>query len=308
MDLKDFIHQRKSFLLVILMVIVFFIIFDFVAHFWLLKPLSLEESEEESEIGLTTEQETILAEFNDCLDETKEPILDIKNDQKDEYYVIAKALMEKNEEICSSLEDEKSERHCLKVFYEFMAMTNNDNSYCKRITDDSNDRQVCLAVIEQDASYCDEVENLLHQEICRAVVQGPSYCDNLSGSYDSQGVCTNIEGQEGFEETCGQVSKEEAKSLCRNSVYIAKALRERNYQMCQLIDLKTGRFTLLFCRVLTAPEPQKEWRSFFSENACYERYATKVSKIKDDPSLCEKIPLKESHNQQEYNKCIEQFK
>ena len=306
MDLKNSLQKRKTFWITIGIIIVCFVILFGVLYFWVSKLPSLPESVFKIP---AKDEEKALAEFRNCLDESKEPILDVENDQKDQYYIIAKALMEEDKGICVSLlEKEKDQNYCLKNFYEFMAMINNDDSYCKKITDSPSDSQICFAIVNEDLSYCDQVEPLLYQEICRAAVLGPEYCDNLSGSYDSKNVCTRIEGLEGFEETCGQISEEEAKLHCRNSAYLVKALKNKDYETCQAIDFGTGHFARLFCIVLTSSEPQKEWRSFYNENRCYEKHATVVAKIKNDSSLCEKIPLKESYNQKEYQRCIDQFK
>jgi len=96
--------------------------------------------------------------------------------------------------------------------------------------------------------------------------------------------------------------------LCLNSYYAAKALREKNINECSKIDNITGRFARLNCLSLLSDNPKEEINKFYRENACYEKYATMVAKIKNDPAICEKIPLKDSHNEKEYKNCIGQFK
>lgn len=313
MDFKGFIIQKKA-LLVISGIIVLFslllIVFLFIYYKNIVKPAPEIKKPLPEELLKERENKRVtLTQFEECLNEEKEPILDVENDWKDIYYIIVKALIEKDKNICLSIKIRDGQNYCMEEFEKFMFLMNlnKDKTICQKFADSPSEYKECLGYVNKDLKYCDEIDDPFEKITCQGIILGPKECEKLSGSYKTE-RCINVKGKEKIERGCGEISEEMAKSLCKNGIYFLQALEKKDEKICDLIDMKTGRFTILFCRVLTGKNPQKEWRHFYSQNACYEKFAVDVARIKNDPSLCEKIPLKDSNNQRLYQECIHQFK
>ncbi len=308
MKLKNIFQKRKNFFIFFGFLLIFLII----ALFLLIKSLQPPQipSPQISPLPVAPisvpDKEIILKEFESCL--TEEPKLNINNDWKDIFYLIAKALINKSNDICLKLENENAKTICLDDFNILMSLINQKEEDCQKLSK-KIDQLMCAAIIKRDPQACSEIEIPLKKETCKAVASlDPKYCHNLSGSFSSKEMCKKVLGLQGIKEDCGEIDEEKAKSLCYNSLYLVKALKEKNLKICEKIDLKTGRFTLLYCKVLLSLHPEETLKNFYREHSCYEKYAVYIARIKNDPSVCEKIPVKETHNKLLYKECKEQFK
>jgi hypothetical protein len=314
MEIKNLLKKKILILMILMMVLGIITIIVFFSK----KLTQISQTREEierirNEINrmlkeeISKKENVLGEEFEKCL--KGELNLDVNNDVKDVYYITATALIRKDKNICQEAKIQNLKKICEDYFDKFTILLNGNESDCEKLSD-NNDRLRCKAILKKNEKICLEISSPLGREICKSVVTfNEDYCKNLSGVYDSEGVCNTVLGlNKEIPDTCGKVTKEEAQSLCLNSLYITKALREKNLELCEKIDLKTGRFTKLFCRVLLSPFPEKALKDFYVENSCYEKYATYIAKIKNDPTICEKIPLKETHNKTEYERCLLQFK
>jgi len=304
MNLNDLLKRKKViYFLTILIILISISIFSFL-YFHLTKfTLSLVKPlEPPSKLSPPTpSNEVILSEFEKCLE--GEIKIDISNDWKDLYYLIAQALITKNRDTCLTVENQNAKEICVNEFNEFMSILDAQKRECK------NNDDLCLFLLTKDIKFCSEIKDPIEKATCEAIVNSnPAYCENLSGAFESEEVCKKVIGKKEIKKGCGKIDQEEARSLCFNTFYIIKALTEKNIELCKKIDFETGKFTFLHCQVLLSKNPEKALKDFYREHACYERYATRIAKIKNDPSICEKIPLKDSHNKIEYENCKNQFK
>ena len=298
---KTLLNLLISFLIIAVLCLIVLSIKQFLENKKLADELLSKKIEEDNQL---------LASFVNCLQ--GEPSFDINKDPKDLYFITARALIDKDESGCLEISDQQAQKHCLRDFFRFTAFDNPNvsESDCQKFFSEKNEQLFCLATLKKDLGTCSLIETPLKKEICKAVISLDSkYCESLSGDFDSQGVCSSREkGQKEIKNTCGIIGEEKAKSLCFNNFYLVKALREKDINLCDKIDTKTTPFAVLFCRVSLSPKPQEDFQEFYNDYSCYVNYAAKVAKIKNDPSFCEKIPLRDSVYQQVYQDCLSQFK
>lgn len=232
-----------------------------------------------------------LEEFEQCQKVDYDKTFHYGGQGKDIFYKIAEIMANKDVGACDGLGDNKD--LCLKTYSNFFLLSSlKDNERDKNINtcDDESDiveRNSCKAMVSLDKKFCDftleEIKKFNKSTGCLSVTDGS------------------------IERGCS-LSEKKAISFCVNSYYAAKALKEKNINECSKIDNITGRFTRLNCLALLSNNPKEEINKFYRENACYEKYATMVAQIKNDPSICERIPLKDGHNKEEYENCVGQFK
>jgi len=298
---KTLLNLLISFLIIAVLCLIVLSIKQSLRNKELTSQLSTQKIEEDNQL---------LASFVNCLQ--GEPSFDINKDPKDLYFITARALIDKDESGCLEISDQQAQKHCLRDFFRFTAFDNPNvsESDCQKFFSEKNEQLFCLATLKKDLGTCSLIETPLKKEICKAVASLDSkYCESLSGDFDSQGACSSREqGQKSIQNTCGIVNQEKAKSLCFNNFYLNKAIREKDVNLCGKIDIETTPFAVLFCRVLLSSNPQEDFRQFYNDYSCYVNYAAKVAKIKNDSSVCEKIPLKDSVYQQVYQDCLSQFK
>ena len=165
----------------------------------------------------------------------------------------------------------------------------------------------CLAIIKNDVSLCEKVKDLFKKEVCKAIILGPEHCDQLSGYYKIPITRTeSIEGVVTRRVEIIEISEQEAKFTCRQESYLVRAIKNQNPAMCEYIGAKEH-LVMSICRILSNPDPKQEFRRFH-QSFCYEKFALDIARIKNDPSICEKIPAKEARNLTYYQYCLAQFK
>lgn len=303
---KTNVNKRK-YLIIGGLILAFFIIAGAIYGVYVLKfkkPSQITPSQ-----TLTSILPSPLEEFEQCqkVDYDKTP--HYGEAEKDVFYKIAEIMAKRNEKACSELGDNKN--LCLSGYYELLTLKENTSVYLEKLTSIGEDIIIGKAYISKNPSLCDQIsDDVIKKGICKAIsVLDSKYCYFTQEQLPSKENCLTVGDEKGgIKKGCGVVSNQEAKSLCLNSYYAAKTLKENNINECQKIDNITGRFSRLNCFALLSDNPKEEINKFYRENACYEKYATMVAKIKNDPSICEKIPLKDGHNKIEYEKCMSQFK
>lgn len=253
----------------------------------------------------------ILDEFGKC-QRGELDLQSIRYDQQDVFYIAARALIEKDRSICLKINgDETGQKVCQQYFDRFSIIARPDASEndCQGLSD-SNDQIMCRAILQNDASICAGTKWPLFRVLCEANASlDAKYCDNISEPMESKGTCRKLMSNEQTKETgCGIVSAEKAKSLCYDSLYFITAIKKKDLSFCDKISWEKGNFNILLCRILLSQDPEKEYKNYYSEQACYPFYAASVAKIKKDASFCENIPQKASNNKDIYESCINQFK
>jgi len=249
-----------------------------------------------------------LKEFEECLKVDYDKTPHYGNEVKDVFYKIAEIMANKDADACNKLESYKD--LCFNTYYKFLTLKENTSAYIDEKLASPGDIVLGKAYINNNPSLCDQIkDDVIKKAICKAIVTLDSkYCSFTQERLPSKGSCLSVsDAKEGIKKDCGDITREEAQSLCLNSYYVVKALKERNINECQKIDNITGRFTRLYCLALLSNNPKEEINKFYRENACYEKYAVMVAKIKNDPAICEKIPLKDTHNKIIYENCKNQF-
>lgn len=242
----------------------------------------------------------VVEEFEKCLTEdyTQSLARLDQNDYRFISYKIAEALGRKDEQTCNELGEYKE--LCLGYLYRFLVLSTKDPFYIEklRLIEDSNNYSI-EDFLNNDPNVCNEIENILDKKTCQAMVTlNPTYC-NFS-SEDITLLKTQRKKYVRFE----LMDEEYAKDACLTGIYVKKAINERNPDYC----LKAVRFTNLYCLAFLSTDYKKVIDKFFKENACYERYAFQMARIKNDKSFCEKIPFKDRQNKINYERCIEQFR
>ena len=249
-----------------------------------------------------------LEEFEQCQKVDYDKTFHYGGQGKDIFYKIAEIMANKDVGACDGLGSNKD--LCLNTYYRFLTLKEGTSAYIKKLAS-AEDIVVGKAYINNDPSLCEQIKNdAISKSICMTIsALDAKYCSFVQEQLPSKENCLSISDKEGgIKKGCGNISKKETQSLCLNSYYVAKALKEKNINECLKIDNITGRFTRLNCLALLSNSPKEEINKFYRENACYEKYATMMAQIKNDSAICEKIPLKDSHNETEYQKCVGQFK
>lgn len=261
--------------------------------------------------GYTIDPEVLLVQFESCLAGKEDPPLNPEASWSDTFYTIVRALSQRNEESCLKLEKE-GKNDCLRYFYFFKALTKNDVNYCQKLKplESSDNYLLCLTLAKNDKNFCQQIKNSLNQEICLAIFE-PDRCNHLSGTFDASGIELQVEsyGVKGSrtKRERNEIGAEEARAICRKNIYFLEAIKEKNPAICNLPEFKRDSFTMLICQILSTPEPEKEWQSL-RQKICYEKLGPTIALLKNDPSICEKIPFKDAHNRDLYNSCLAQIK
>ena len=249
-----------------------------------------------------------LEEFEQCQKADYDKTPHYGEHAKDVFYKIAEIMANKDVGACNGLGDNKD--FCFNTYYKFLTLKEGASAYIEKLAS-AEDVVVGKAYINNNPSLCDQIkDDVINKGICKAIsALDPKYCSFTQEQLSSKENCLSVSDEEGgIKIGCGDITRKEAQSLCLNSYYAAKALKEKNINECSKIDNITGRFTRLNCLALLSNNPKEEINKFYRENACYEKYATMVAQIKNDPSICERIPLKDGHNKEEYENCVDQFK
>lgn len=253
---------------------------------------------------------TLIEEFELCQKVDYDKTSHYGEAGKDIFYKIAEIMAKRDEKACSELGNNKN--LCLSHYYKFLTLKDNTSIYLEKLTLLGEDSIIGKAYFNKDTALCDNIgdDEVIKKGICKVIsALNPKYCSFTQEQLPSKENCLSVtDAIDGIKKDCGVVSNQTAKSLCLNSYYAAKALKEKNISECLKIDNITGSFTRLNCLALLSSNPKEEINKFYRENACYEKYAAMVAKIKNDPSICEKIPSKDNYNKIEYENCIKQFK
>ncbi len=228
------------------------------------------------------------------------------------FYFIAQAIADKNIQSCDELSNDQDKNYCFKTLYGITAIAENNDKYCDKIAKiNADDGIICLATVKKDSSLCNIKDELKNNICIGSATRDDSICQKLTSNYDSIGACISTNGgsskDQGVIEDCGQISASEAQSLCKESVEFVKAIVDKNSNECLQTNSTDG-LTNLFCQMATVKDPENELNEFYKNNACYEMYASELAKMQNDPSICEKIPQKDSANRVHYQQCKDQFK
>jgi len=261
---------------------------------------------------IATDPTFFLNQFENCLAGKEDPPLNPAGHWPDAIYTIVKALSQRNKEACLNLEEEQKEE-CLRYFYMFEMLTKSNADYCEELKPlmPSEIYSYCLAAAKNDISYCQQIENSLSKEICLALL-GPDRCDYISGDFEIGDIKAykmesfGVEGRKIKKEE-QTLSEKDARSLCKKTVYFFKAIKEQNYTICNLSEIKKDSFATLLCQILSTLEPEKEWQNL-RQKICYEKLGPTIALLKNDPSFCEKIPAKDDYNRELYNTCLAPIK
>jgi hypothetical protein len=260
------------------------------------------------EIPLPERDRQILLHFESCLIGQK-PMLKPKESLIDQSYLILEALSQRSEKACLKLEEEidkDAKNKCLEYFYTINALLTKNYKYCEKIQDKSNQRR-CFVILKNDVSLCEKEKDLLKRETCKSFILGVEQCNYLSGYYKISITHTeSIGGVITKRKEIQEVSEEEAKNFCRQKSYFVRAIKEQNITICQQVGTEQD-ILRLFCRILSSLSPKEEFNNLH-QNFCYEKFAFEVARIKNDASICEKIPAKQERNLILYQSCLAQFK
>ncbi len=265
-------------------------------------------------VNLSVDDKAILDEFVSCqkgYDPNSNP--ENRNDPNGLFYFMAKAIADKDPQRCDNLADGQDKNQCLKTLDIIASIGSGDDRYCTELGKiNPDDGVVCEAMVKKDISLC-SIKDAFKNHLClAAAARNDNVCQELTGSYGSKGSCLSTDGNRnsqnfGVEESCGQINANDAQSLCKESVAFVKAIEDKNYDECAKIDSNSGSFTKFFCQVAIKDDGNAELNKIYADNACYEKYASKMAKIKNDPSICENIPEKDGQNKDNYQQCKNQF-
>jgi hypothetical protein len=248
--------------------------------------------------------------FENCLAGKEDPPLNPAGHWPDAFYTLVGALSQREEKACQRLEGTEKNQ-CLSFLYLFKTLTQNDPKYCENLKHISPfNYQRCLVFTKRDPSYCQNFENPLDKEICLAFFEGIDRCDRLSGNIKAKRFkleSWEFSESKKIEEKEEVIPEKEAKIICRGSLLLVKAILEKNPTLCDLPEVKVDHFNSLICRILSTPEPAKEWQSL-KKMICYEKFGPTMALINKDPYFCEQIPFKGEYNRDLYNFCLSQIK
>lgn len=250
-----------------------------------------------------------LNELDQCMSLDYDKTAHFGEQFKDSFYVLAENMAKRKESYCDSVDDQEERRICLSHYYKFLTLRENTDAYISKLAALGEDVTIGKAYLKKDASLCEGISDEIQKNTCKAMASlDKSYCKfDIKDSVHTE-ACLSVEDEKGKTKRGCDANKEKAQSLCLDAYNIAKAFQNNNIDECYNIDNVTGMFTRLYCLSFLSSNPKEEINKFYRENACYEKYATLTAKEKNDPSLCEKIPLKDGHNKVEYENCVNQFK
>jgi hypothetical protein len=250
--------------------------------------------------------------FNNC-----QKADDYKNDPSfgsdpiDFFYILTEALSENKEYICDYIGKKVDQEHaeiCLTQYYRSRIVMGkeqeSDNDYLNKLKNLGIDTLPEEAYVKNDISICDKVDDVVQKHLCRVSISLDQKDCVFDESEDiiNTNACSESDNKK-IQFGC-DLSKERAESLCTNYFYGMMAIKNNDNSYCQKID-KNGYFNKLECLSILSENPSDEINKSYKENACYEKFAVDLAAEKNDISVCDKIPNKDSlNNKPIFEKCI----
>ncbi len=228
----------------------------------------------------------------------------------DTLYEVASIMVSRDESGCNTLKEDASKKMCLSYFYRFLTLKDKTDAYLGKVDPSNVSNVIGKAYLQKDISLCDGISgDEVTKRTCQvAASMDKKYCD-FTNEKNNTTSCTIIGRNPGEEKTGCVMDNTTAKKSCLNSYILMQAFQNKDANLCSQINDEGGvAGAQLFCEVLLSTDPKGTINNLFHQNACYEKFATAAAEDKKDPSICEKMPLKDGQNKGSYDDCIARSK
>jgi len=230
-----------------------------------------------------SQDQIVLEQFKKCqtLDYDQVPFYGAwKNDF---YYKVAELVATQDVKGCEQLGDLKD--YCLVQQIDYMISTGQviEGFESRMFVASKTVKEVVDAAHNRDIEFCESKDIKKDiKSLCKAWISlDPSFCSSDDPQQEKR---------------------------CLQPYYFRKALLNKDPQYCSKISREVGDpFKQLYCLAVISDNPKQTINKFYRANACYEAYASKLSLITGDVTICGKIPLRSSVNELLYLDCVEPF-
>ena len=235
------------------------------------------------------EQTDMETQLEECRKFDYDKMLELGNIAQPNYsevlYVSLMSMLEKDKRFCELIIGETQKNQCLDLFFAYNYSVSGNEEYLNQIKDVSL-KSFGEAIKSGNQALCprNEARDI---ETCKAAAAGDT-------------------------KICAESNKTNDKGLleeCESNVYLAKALRAKDLELCQKINREghlTSEVQYLVCLTVlgTKEKAAQEFIDSYRNKFCPHKYAFTIAKEKNDSSFCELIPWKETYNKANYSECI----
>ena len=121
------------------------------------------------------------------------------------------SVVEDDMSYCDNRPDAETVASCYEGFYLISALSKDNIELCDQIKSDDW-KNICVAIINEDASYCDKV---VDSDFCRNVVLGEVFNGDDENLQDSALFTSALRGDDRSLEICDQLKNKNSADMCK---------------------------------------------------------------------------------------------